>query len=304
MSYTLENKDPIMSYTIAKNRTIILRTINHQNIDNTRLKFQAGVFGNMKFTAITHSRIILKDDRALVWTTKPNDDYPSLEDFRMTIFKFTINENKEARQLKLFMAKNTKLGLNMDLPETRGEDQYVIIHRNRRTGNIDGQLDLRFNRDEGALIETVGTDKNTGGTGIALIRTAEQIAQFLGYQILVIGVALDNAKSFYTKLGYKFIESRFYPNYRSFDSSMYIPLTDIDVIDVASNTSIRKIPLDEWLQRPDIELWSNPDKKRTLEGNRDDSLNQIQPTVISLVGNMFKGLFQKTEKQNAFTYFK
>ena len=153
-------------------------------------------------------------------------------------------------------------------------------------------------------IENFGTDVSTvngktvstGGTGIALLRTAEKIAQTTGYQALVIDTALDSAQTFYAKLGYKFMDKKFRPFYMT-DSSMYIPLVDINVIKVADNTLIDRIPLDNWLANPDIEFWY-PTKKRTLEGDQlGPEVKRIRPYLISSMA----GWLFKTETE--FSYF-
>lgn len=295
-----------MPYTLAKNTEVILQT-EKQTIDMSKLDiFTNGTFENMKFTSMAHCRTILKDDKALVWTTKCDDDYPDLEDFRLTIFKFTIEQYKEAKDLLTFMIGNATLGLDMGTPDSdEKEIQYVIVHKNRRSGKIDGQIDMRFNIDgRNVTIEKFGTDVSTvngktvstGGTGIALLRTAEKIAQATGYEALVIDTALDTAQTFYAKLGYKFMDTKFRPFYMT-DSSMYIPLVDINVIKVADNTLIDKIPLDNWIENPDIEFWY-PTKKRTLEGDQlGPKGKRIRPSLISsMTGWLFK-----TETE--FSYF-
>lgn len=68
-----------MRHLLAHNRRVQLET-DSGAIDMSKLDqhFTTGQFEDMSFTQMGYCRIILQDDKTLLWTTDCTDQYPGL----------------------------------------------------------------------------------------------------------------------------------------------------------------------------------------------------------------------------------
>lgn len=150
-------------------------------------------------------------------------------------------------------------------------------------------------------IKDTGKFRNSGGIGIALMRTSEKIAQLLGYDVLLVKDSV--ADSFYEKLGYTLYKGGLYNDFgdSGWDEDephdFMIPVQDVVKINKSTKEEVERISPEKWLSRS-----KNGVLKRQLEES-ESSENKKMVKPNGYLEHIFSTMSVRSSPK-AHSYFK
>lgn len=237
-------------------------------------KLEKGEYGGYEFERMAYTRTVLSDTgRLLYWGGNCTDKFLEKEDYTFTMIVSLEGEREGNEYFHKLQDENSERA-KKELPHLAWPpwprlkpNDIMLLHKNARTGIVDGSIHLKFNDDQIQVL-FLSTFQNSGGVAIALMRTSEKIAQLMGYDVLVVyGSIVDE---FYQKLGYLHPK-----NYEE----LVIPVQDVVVRVEDTGEIIKRIPLEDWLKNPKAESYIDNQKRDREEEEIDRTLALLVPRL-------------------------